>query len=61
VGIEVGVNSKGMQGGKLEASSQPHTVAYKFTYSQDKAYPNEESRADLPDFAPNFSASTFKT
>jgi transglutaminase-like putative cysteine protease len=61
VGIEVGVNTKGMQGGKLETLSKLNTVAYKFTYSQDKAYPNEESRADLPDFAPNFSASTFKT
>ncbi len=61
IGIEVGVNTKGMQGGKLDVSSIPNTVAYKFTFSQDKAYPNEESRADLPDFAPNFSASTFKT
>ena len=61
VGIEVGVSSKGMQGGKLEASSLPNTVSYKFTFSQDKVYPGEESRADLADFAPNFSASTFKT
>jgi transglutaminase-like putative cysteine protease len=61
VSIDVGVNTKGMQGGKLETLMQPHTVAYKFTFSQDKAYPNEESRADLPDFAPNFSASTFKS
>jgi hypothetical protein len=36
-------------------------LAYKFTFSQEQAYPGEESRADLPDFAPNFSASTFKT
>ena len=61
VGIEVGVRNKGMQGGKLEASSLPNTVSYKFTFSQDKVYPGEESRADLADFAPNFSASTFKT
>jgi transglutaminase-like putative cysteine protease len=61
VGIEVGVSNKGMQGGKLEPSRQPNTVTYQFTFSQDKAYPNEESRADLADFAPNFSASTFKT
>lgn len=61
VGIDVGVNTKGMQGGKLETLMQPHTVAYKFTFSQVKAYPNEESRVDLPDFAPNFSASTFKS
>ena len=61
VGIEVGVSSKGMQGGKLEASPLPNTVSYKFTFSQDKVYPGEESRADLADFAPNFSASTFKT
>ncbi|MEY3409869.1 MAG: hypothetical protein RIS02_1596 [Pseudomonadota bacterium] len=61
VGIEVGVSNKGMQGGKLEASSLPNTVSYKFTFSQDKVYPGEESRADLADFAPNFSASTFKT
>jgi transglutaminase-like putative cysteine protease len=61
VGIEVGVSNKGMQGGKLEPSRQPNTVTYQFTVSQDKAYPNEESRADLADFAPNFSASTFKT
>ena len=40
---------------------QPNTLAYKFTFSQDKAYPNEESRADFTDFAPHFSASTFKT
>jgi hypothetical protein len=59
--LDMGVTSKGMQGGKLETSSQPNTLAYKFTFSQDKAYPNEESRADLTDFAPNFSASTFKT
>ena len=59
--LHMGVTSKGMQGGKLETSSQPHTLAYKFTYSQDKAYPNEESRADFTDFAPHFSASTFKT
>ena len=61
VGIEVGVNTKGMQGGKLAESSLPNTVAYKFSFSQDKAYPNEESRVDLIDFAPNFSASTFKS
>ena len=59
--LHMGVTSKGMQGGKLETSSQPNTLAYKFTYSQDKAYPNEESRADFTDFAPHFSASTFKT
>lgn len=59
--LDLVVTSKGMQGGKLETSSQPNTLAYKFTFSQDKAYPNEESRADLTDFAPNFSASTFKT
>ena len=41
--------------------SVPNTLAYKFTFSQEKAYPSEESRADLPDFAPNFSASTFKS
>jgi hypothetical protein len=50
-----------MQGGKLEVSTLPNTVSYKFTFSQDKAHPGEESRADLTDFAPNFSASTFKT
>ncbi|MEY4448067.1 MAG: hypothetical protein RLZZ433_1082 [Pseudomonadota bacterium] len=61
VGIEVGVNTKGMQGGKLQVPSQPHTVAYQFTFSQNKAYPSEAGRVDLPDFAPNFSASTFKT
>ncbi len=61
VGIEVGVSTKGMQGGKLEASLLLNTVSYKFTFSQDKAYPGEESRADFTDFAPNFSASTFKT
>ena len=61
VGIEVGVSTKGMQGGKLDVSPLPNTVSYKFTFSQDTAYPNEESRADLIDFAPNFSASTFKT
>lgn len=61
VGIEVSVSHKGMQGGKLEGSPVPHTVAYKFTFSQDTAYPNEESRASLIDFAPNFSASTFKS
>ena len=61
VGIEVGISTKGMQGGKLEVSTLPNTVSYKFTFSQDKAHPGEESRADLTDFAPNFSASTFKT
>ena len=61
VGIEVGVSTKGMQGGKLELPPKPHTVAYKFTFSQDTAYPNEDSRVDLPDFAPHFAASTFKT
>ena len=61
IGIEVGVSTKGMQGGKLSSSSVPNTLAYKFTFSQEKAYPSEESRADLPDFAPNFSASTFKS
>lgn len=61
VGIAVRVSNKGMQGGKLEASPLPNTVSYKFTFSQDKVYPGEESRADLADFAPNFSASTFKT
>jgi transglutaminase-like putative cysteine protease len=60
-GIDIGLANKGMQGGKLEASSQANTVAYKLTFNQDKAYPNEESRADLSDFAPHFSASTFKT
>ena len=61
VGIEVGVSTKGMQGGKLEVPPKSHTVAYKFTFSQDTAYPNEDSRVDLPDFAPHFAASTFKT
>ncbi len=61
IGIEVGVSTKGMQGGKLDVSPLPHTVSYKFTFSQDKAYPNEESRVDIIDFAPNFSASTFKS
>ena len=61
IGIEVGVSTKGMQGGKLDVSPLPHTVTYKFTFSQDKAYPNEESRVDIIDFAPNFSASTFKS
>ncbi len=61
IGIEVGVSNKGMQGGKLDVSPLPHTVSYKFTFSQDKAYPNEESRVDIIDFAPNFSASTFKS
>ena len=61
VGIEVGVSTKGMQGGKLDMPPKPHTVAYKFTFSQDTAYPNEDSRVDLPDFAPHFAASTFKT
>jgi hypothetical protein len=59
--LSMGVTAKGMQGGKLETSTKPHTVAYQFTFSQDKAYPPEESRADLSDFAPNFSASTFKS
>jgi transglutaminase-like putative cysteine protease len=61
VGIEVGVSTTSMQGGKLEVPPKPHTVAYKFTFSQDTAYPNEDSRVDLPDFAPHFAASTFKT
>ena len=61
VGIEVGVSNKGMQGGKLETPQEANTVSYHFTFSQDKAYPNEESRADLADFSPNFSASTFKS
>lgn len=61
IGIEVGVSTKGMLGGKLDVSSVNNTFAYKYTFSQDQAYPNEESRADLSDFAPNFSASTFKT
>ena len=61
IGIEVGVSTKGMQGGKLDVSPVPNSVSYKFTFSQDKAYPNEESRVDIIDFAPNFSASTFKS
>ena len=61
VGIDVGVSTKGMQGGKLNMTPKPHTVAYKFTFNQDTAYPNEDSRVDLPDFAPHFAASTFKT
>ena len=39
IGIEVGVSTKGMQGGKLSSSSVPNTLAYKFTFSQEKAYP----------------------
>ena len=61
VGIEVGVSTKGMQGGKLDMPPKSQTVAYKFTFKQDTAYPNEDSRVDLPDFAPHFAASTFKT
>ena len=60
-GIELGVDTKGMKGGKLETSANPNTVSYQFTFSQDTAHPYEESRADLSDFAPHFSASTFKT
>ena len=60
-GINVGIDQKGMQGGKLDTTVQGNLISYKFTFSQDRAYPFEESSADFSDFAPHFSASTFKT
>ena len=61
--IDMGVSVKGMQGGRVSAlpSDKPNTVRYKYSFSQDTAHPGEEWRVDLSDFAPHFSASTFKS
>ncbi len=61
--IEIGVSAKGMQGGRVNAlpTDKPNTVRYLYTFSQDTAHPGEEWRVDLSDFAPHFSASTFKS
>lgn len=57
--MKMGIDAKGMQGGQLPAEVNDKVVHYKFTFNQDVAYPAEESQADLVDFAPHFSASTF--
>ena len=61
--IDIGVSVKGMQGGRVNAlpTDKPNTVRYKYSFSQDTAHPGEEWRVDLSDFAPHFSASTFKS
>jgi transglutaminase-like putative cysteine protease len=58
-GLPLGVDVKGMQGGLIPSDGQSHQVHYKFTFNQPQALPAEESQADLSDFAPYFSASTF--
>ena len=62
-GIQIAVDTLGMKGGKIEAapSDASDLVRYRFTFSQDTAYPVEGDMVDLADFAPHFSASSFKT
>ncbi|MBP0118662.1 MAG: DUF3857 domain-containing protein, partial [Candidatus Nitrotoga sp.] len=61
--IQIVVDTLGMKGGKIEAapSDASDMVRYRFTFTQDTAYPVEGDMVDLADFAPHFSASSFKT
>lgn len=61
--IDIGVDAQGMQGGAVAnlPDDPPGTVRYRFTFSQSTANPPEPGRVDLADFAPHFSASSFKT
>jgi len=61
--IDIGIDTLGMKGGKIEASPTDPvgSVRYSFKFEQNTAYPSEDWRLDLVHFAPYFSASSFKS
>ncbi|MGV1045513.1 DUF3857 domain-containing transglutaminase family protein [Limnohabitans sp.] len=61
--LDINVEVRGMKGGRVsDPKSEKSGVAqYKFTYSQDIAYPREPLMVSYADFAPQFSASSFKS
>lgn len=61
--IQIRVATQGMTGGQVVVDKPTPTtpVSYKFTFSQDTAYPTESWMVDLSDFAPHFTASSFKS
>ena len=59
IGLKLGLDVKGMQGGILPSDVNATEVNHQYTYAQDFAHPSEESQVDLIDFAPYLSASTF--
>ena len=61
--ISIQVDAKGMSGGKVVVDKPQANapVSYKFTFTQDTAYPKESWMVDLSDFAPYFMASSFKS
>lgn len=58
--IDIRVATKGMAGGKEAIAKLKSPISYKFTFVQDKAYPKEAWMVNLSDFAPHFTASSFK-
>ncbi len=61
--IDIRVDARGMSGGMepAERSGKSAPVSYKFTFTQDTAFPKEAWMVNLSDFAPHFSASSFKS
>ncbi len=61
--ISIQVDAKGMSGGKVvvDKPSANAPVSYQFTFTQDTAYPRESWMVSLSDFAPYFTASSFKS
>ncbi len=60
-GANVMFDAEGMQGG-LQAPLPDDAAGvrrYRFTFSQNQAYPTESGRVELSDFAPHIAASTF--
>lgn len=60
-GIAIGVEADRFQGGKVTPLSgdAPGTVRYRFTFTQRDAYPAENARLALSDFAPHIALSSF--
>lgn len=60
-GAQVAFDTLGVEGGQLAPLPEdaPGLRRYRFTFSQNQAYPPELGRVELSDFAPYIAASTF--
>ena len=60
-GIRLLFDVQGMQGGQIDSlpTDAEGVLRYRYTFSQLKAYPFEDSRVALTDFAPHFAVSSF--
>ena len=60
-GAQVAFDLQGAEGGLLAPLPEdaPGVKRYRFTFSQNQAYPPESGRVELSDFAPHIAASTF--